>query len=77
MAQVIFQYFKKEIDSDKILVRINPTSMEGLELLVSSTGEVAQQMRQFDEYIYEDLTFDEFEKSSPIEFNLYLAAIKS
>ena len=75
MAQVIFQYFKKEIDSDKILVRINPTSMEGLELLVASTGEIVQHTRQFDEFIYEDLTYDEFVKSSPIEFNLYLSAI--
>ncbi len=72
---VLFQYFKKEIDSNKILVRINPSTLEGLELLVSETGDVSKNSRKFDSTIYDDLDFDEFVESSPIEFNLYLATL--
>jgi len=35
MAQIIYRYFKKELPEGLILVRINPVSLEGLELLVS------------------------------------------
>lgn len=55
------------------MVRINPETLEGLELLVSSSGETSITPRDFDSSIYEDLDFDEFTSSSPLEFNLYLA----
>jgi len=69
----IYQYFKKEFEANKIIVRINPTSFEGLELLISETGEISKTSREFDDSIYEELDFDEFIASSPLEFNLYLA----
>lgn len=72
---VLHQYFKKEIDSNKILVRINPSTLEGIELLVSNSGAITQNNRKFDSTIYEDLDFDKFQESSPIEFNLYLSEI--
>ncbi len=75
MAPPLYQYFKKQIDSDKILVRINPDTMEGLELLVSSSGHIVQNTRNFDSTIYDDLAFDEFEKGNPIEFNLLLQGV--
>ncbi len=69
----LYQYYKKEIDSNKILVRINPTTMEGLELLVSSSGQIEQNNRNFDSSIYNDLDFDGFASANPMEFNLYLS----
>ncbi len=71
----LYKYFKKEIDSDKIIVRINPATLEGLEILVSTSGEISLTPREFDSTIYEDLEFDEFQASSPLEFNLYLAEV--
>ena len=71
----IYKYYKKEIDSNKVIVRINPSTMEGLELLVSETGEIVKNLREFDATIYEDLDFDEFIESSPLEFNLYLSGV--
>ncbi len=76
MAQIIFEYFKKEVDEGIILVRINPKSFDGLELLVDKEQRVLQTNRQFDKTIYEDLDFDEFKKGSPLEFNLYLQKVK-
>ena len=72
---VLYQYFKKEIDSNKILVRINPSTHEGVELLVSETGEISKNIRAFDSEIYADLEFDKFTEGSALEFNLYLSGI--
>ncbi len=47
--------------------------MEGLELLIAPSGEITKTERAFDTNIYGDLEFDEFTKSSPLEFNLYLS----
>ena len=75
MASVIYQYFKKELEEGKILVRINPETFEGLELLVSDEDHVLKTERAFDETIYEDLEHDEFSDGSAMEFNLYLKGI--
>ena len=72
MAEIIYTYFKKQLEEGKILVRINPENFSGLELLVHEDGELKKTKRDFDESIYEELKFDEFEKSSPLEFNLHL-----
>ena len=75
MAQEIHEYYKKELNDFKILVRVAPESLEGLELIVSNKGQIDKTKRQFDEEIFEDLAEDEFEKSSPLEFNLYLKGL--
>ncbi|MEN8248215.1 MAG: hypothetical protein ABFS32_04740 [Bacteroidota bacterium] len=75
MASVIYEYYKKVIDDATILVRIHPTTFEGLELIVVNESHIKKTEREFDETIYEDLDFDGFIPGSPIEFNLYLSKI--
>ena len=72
MAEILYEYFKKELEEGKVLVRINPESFAGLELIVHTDGQLKETKRKFDETIYDELKFDEFEKSSPLEFNLHL-----
>ncbi len=76
MKNVIHQYYKKEIDDHLILVRINPHTLEGLELVVTSDKEIIRTRRAFDEHIYNDLEYDDFKTCSPLEFNLYLKEIR-
>ena len=77
MSQSLYQYFKKELKEAKILVRINPDSFEGLELIITNNGEVKKTKRSFDKSIYEDLDFDEFTKGNALEFNLHLQGISA
>ena len=77
MAQTIYEYFKKELDEATILVRINPETFEGLELIVLKSSQIQKTVRNFDETIYDDLKFDEFIKGNPLEFNLLLQGAKS
>ena len=75
MPQEIHQYYKKELQEFKVLVRVAPESLEGLELIVSLDGTIEKTKRQFEEDIFDDLAEDEFEKCSPLEFNLYLKGL--
>ncbi|MEQ8713518.1 MAG: hypothetical protein RIC80_10910 [Cyclobacteriaceae bacterium] len=75
MSQEIHEYYKKELQEFKILVRIAPESLQGLELIVSVDGKMEKTKRQFDKDIFDDLAEDEFEKCSPLEFNLYLKGL--
>jgi hypothetical protein len=75
MSQTIYEYFKKELDDASILVRIDPNTFEGLELIILKTNQIKKTTRMFDETIYEELKFDEFIKGNPLEFNLHLQGI--
>jgi len=75
MAQIIFEYFKKELDEATILVRIDPNTFAGLELIILKNNQVKKTVRTFDETIYDDLKFDKFIKGNPLEFNLHLQGI--
>ncbi len=72
---MVHEYFKKETEEFKILIQINPKSLKGLELLVFPDQSIEKTKRIFDEEIYDDLAADEFEKCSPLEFNLNLKGI--
>ena len=75
MTQTIFEYFKKEFDEATILVRINPNTFEGLELIVLKNNQIKKTARMFDATIYDELEFDEFLKGNQLEFNLLLQGL--
>ena len=75
MSEAIHEYYKKELPEFKILVRVAPESLQGLELIVSVDGKMEKTKRQFDTEIFDDLAEDEFVKCSPLEFNLYLKGL--
>ena len=75
MSQTIFEYFKKELDEGTILVRVDPNTFEGLELIVLKNNQIKKTVREFDETIYDELEFDEFVDGNALEFNLHLQGI--
>lgn len=72
---IVNEYFKKEFNGITILVKVNPVDYSGTELIIKENGEIEKSEMQFDEEIYEDLKTDDFKRSSPIEFNLYLSGL--
>ncbi len=75
MTPALFEYFKKEVDEAKILVRVNSKTLEGVELIITKDGYIKKTERSFDESIYEDLEADDFTTGNTIEFNLYLQGV--
>jgi hypothetical protein len=73
-SNIVHQYFKKELESSKILVKVNPIHFVGTEITVSSGGAEMREL-EFDAQIFDDLRHDGFAEVNAIEFNLYLAGI--
>jgi hypothetical protein len=71
---IVHQYFKKELEGTKILVKVNPIHLTGTELTVS-VGTAEMRDLEFDGEIFDDLKADGFEQVNAIEFNLYLAGL--
>jgi hypothetical protein len=74
-SNIVHQYFKKEVEEGKILVKVNPLLFTGTEITVYKEGEIELRDVEFDEHIFEDLAEDEFQEVNPMEFNLYLSGL--
>ena len=70
-SNIVHQYFKKELEGLKIIVKVNPIQLKGTEITVAANGNVDARDLEFDESIFDDLKEDGFETASPLEFNLY------
>ena len=70
-SNIVHQYFKKEIDGTKIIVKINPIHLKGTEIIVLKKGVIKRRELEFDVAIFDDLKTDGFIEASPLEFNLY------
>jgi len=74
-SNIVHQYFKKEGEELKILVKVNPLTFSGSEITIASTAEPELRELEFDEEIFEDLKADGFVEASALEFNLYAAGL--
>ena len=74
-SNIVHQYFKKEFDGAKIMVKVNPIQLKGTELVITKDGKVESRDLEFDEDILSDLKEDGFEDASPLEFNLYQSGL--
>ena len=72
---IVNQYFKKEFDGTKVLVKVNPIHLKGTEITIFPDGNSELRELEFDQEIFEDLKEDGFETASPLEFNLYLSGL--
>ncbi len=72
---IVHQYFKKEIEGGKILVKVNPIHLTGTELIIYKSGELQSRDLEFDEQIFDDLKHDEFMEVNALEFNIYLSGL--
>jgi hypothetical protein len=72
---IVHQYFKKNYEGLRILVRVNPIHYSGTEITLSEGQAPAIREMQFDQDILDDLKADDFAECSPLEFNLYLSGL--
>lgn len=76
-SNIVHQYFKKEFEGFKVLVKVNPILFKGVEITVFADGRSELREMVFDDQIFDDLKEDGFEASSPLEFNLYFSGLDS
>jgi len=71
---IVHQYFKKELEGTKILVKVNPIHFQGTELTIED-GKIEARDLEFDDRIFGDLKADGFQEVNAMEFNLYLSGL--
>jgi hypothetical protein len=74
-SNIVHQYFKRDFEGFKVLVKVNPISYTGIEVTRYNDGRVEMRDLEFDEDIAEDLKADGFQEANPLEFNLYLSGL--
>jgi hypothetical protein len=74
-SNIVHEYFKKETDQVKILVRLNPIHWKGTELTITTSEKPEVRELEFDEEIREDLKADGFVPASALEFNLHFSGL--
>ncbi len=72
---IVHQYFKKELEGTKILIKVDPLHFTGTELTIVGKREIEVRDLEFDEHIFEDLSADGFQEVNAMEFNLYLSGL--
>ena len=72
---IVHQYFKKELEGGKILVKVNPIYLTGTELIIDQSGELQSRDLEFDDQIFDDLRQDGFSEVNALEFNIYLSGL--
>jgi len=71
-SNIVHQYYRKEFEDFKVLVKVNPILFKGAEITVFEDGRTELRHLEFDQDIFDDLKADGFDPASPLEFNLYL-----
>lgn len=74
-SNVVHQYFKRDFEGFKVLVKLNPIDLTGLEVTRYDDGHIEMRDLEFDASIADDLKVDGFQESGPLEFNLYLSGL--
>jgi len=74
-SNIVHQYFKKQLEGAKILVKVNPIHFTGIELIIDESGELQSRDLEFDDQIFDDLKHDGFTEVNALEFNIYLSGL--
>lgn len=71
-SNIVHQYFKKEDQGGKTLLKINPIHLSGIEIIIPVKGEPESHEIEVPNTFEAELPKEGYEACSPLEFNLYL-----
>jgi hypothetical protein len=74
-SNIVHQYFRREFEGFRVLLKVNPYTYIGTEITLFSDGKMEMRDVEFDKEIFDDLKTDGFTEASPLEFNIYLSGL--
>ena len=74
-SNIVHQYFRKEDENGKTLLKVNPIHLTGVEIVVPVKGEPESSEIELTAGFEADLKEEGFEGCSPMEFNLYCTGL--
>jgi hypothetical protein len=76
-SNIVHQYFKKDHQGVKILLKVDPIRLQAIELSIPPQGEPSVRDLEFGTDMEENILASGFEPTGPFEFNLYDAGLLS
>jgi hypothetical protein len=74
-SNIVHQYFKKDLEGMKILMKVDIIHLTAVELIVHGSGEITWNEIEIAEDGVERLAASGFQPSGALEFNLYDAGL--
>jgi len=74
-SNIVHQYFKKDHNGVKILLKVDPIRLQAIELSIPAKGDPSVRDLEFGTDIEEKIIAAGFEPTGPFEFNLYDAGL--
>jgi hypothetical protein len=74
-SNIVHLYFKKEDESGKTLLKVNPIHLTGVEIVVPPQGEAESSEIEVTSEFETDLKEQGFQPASALEFNLYWSGV--
>ena len=74
-SNIVHQYFKKDHNGVKILLKVDPIRLQAIELSISAQGEPSVRDLEFGADMEAKITAAGFVATGPFEFNLYDAGL--
>ena len=74
-SNIVHQYFRKEDEEGKILLKVNPIHLKGTEIVVPLEGEPESNEVEVGIDFEKELLAEGFTATNPMEFNLYWAGL--
>jgi hypothetical protein len=74
-SNIVHQYFKKETEVARIIIKVNPIQLKGVQLTIPKVGPLESVEVELGENILQELAEDGWRESSPLEFNLFYTGL--
>ena len=74
-SNIVHLYFKKEDKEGKVLLKVNPIHLTGVEIVIPAKGEPESNEIEVSTDFEKELTSEGFTATNPMEFNLYWAGL--
>jgi len=75
VSNIVHQYFKKENEEGKTLLKINPIHRTGVEIVIPAKGEPETEEIEVPANFETGLIEEGYQPCSPLEFNLYWSGL--
>ena len=70
-SNIVHQYFKREDEQGKVLLKVNPIHLTGIQITIPTKGEAESEEIEVPNTFEAELPKEGFQVASPLEFNLY------
>ena len=75
-SNIVYQYFKKDINGKIFFLQIDPIQLKGSQLIIEESGEMEMEEMEFEKDFSDHLIANGFHSANALEFHIRLNGLK-